>query len=113
MKKAKLVEVVFLRSAEADLQELKRYIVGQFGQQAWQTSLKQVRKVVARIASHPGAGLVPGELASLELQQYRQVLCGMNRIIYEIRGGAVYIHIVCDTRKDLKALLTRRLLRSD
>lgn len=34
----------------------------------------------------------------------------MNRIIYEVQGGVLYIHIVCDTRKDLRALLTRRLL---
>lgn len=111
--KSRGAEVVFLQSAEADLRELKRYVAGAFGQQAWQACLGQIKAAVARIATHPGAGLIPDELASLELQQYRQVLCGMNRIIYEIRGGIVYIHIVCDTRKDFKALLTRRILRGD
>jgi hypothetical protein len=35
----------------------------------------------------------------------------MNRIVYEVRQDIVYIHIVCDTRKDMKSLLTRRLMR--
>lgn len=35
----------------------------------------------------------------------------MNRIIYEVRQDAIYIHIIVDTRRDFNALLTRRLLR--
>lgn len=34
----------------------------------------------------------------------------MNRIIYELRDRAVYVHVVCDTRRDLRAVLLRRLL---
>ncbi|WP_196222186.1 hypothetical protein [Burkholderia ubonensis] len=40
-------------------------------------------------------------------------IAGMNRIVYEVRGDIAYIHVVCDTRKDLKSILLRRLLRSD
>jgi len=40
------------------------------------------------------------------------VLVGMNRIIYEVRGDILYIHIVCDARRDLRALLLRRMLRT-
>lgn len=37
----------------------------------------------------------------------------MNRVIYEVRQEIIYIHIVADTRKDMKTLLTQRLLRGD
>jgi len=47
----------------------------------------------------------------LGLQQYRQVISGMSRIIYELRDEVIYIHIVCDTRRDMRTLLSRRLLR--
>jgi hypothetical protein len=49
----------------------------------------------------------------LNLSEYRQVLCGMNRIIYEIRQDVVFIHAVVDVRRDMVSLLTRRLLRVD
>jgi len=63
------------------------------------------------IGTFPLGGNVPEELERLNLTQYRQVVSGMSRIIYEVRQEIIYIHIVCDTRKDMKALLTRRLLR--
>jgi hypothetical protein len=47
----------------------------------------------------------------LNLTQYRQILSGMNRIIYEVRQDAVYIHLVVDTRRDLKDVLMQRLTR--
>jgi len=47
------------------------------------------------------------------MRNYRQVLTGMNRIIYEVRGEVLYIHIVCDACKDLHSLLVRRMLRQD
>ena len=48
---------------------------------------------------------------SLNLSQYRQVVSGLNRIIYEVRQDTIYIHIIVDSRRDMNALLTRRLLR--
>jgi hypothetical protein len=47
----------------------------------------------------------------LDLNEYRQVVSGMNRIIYEIRQDAVFIHAVVDVRRDMVSLLTKRLLR--
>jgi len=57
------------------------------------------------------SGNIPDELLETGLTQYRQVLVGMNRIIYEVRDETLYIHIICDARRDLRALLLRRVLR--
>lgn len=35
----------------------------------------------------------------------------MNRILYEIGDTIIYIHIICDIRRDMRTLLSRRLLR--
>ena len=53
---------------------------------------------------------VPDELVSLNTVQYRQLPSGMNRIIYALRAQMIYIHGLCDLRKDFKALLMRRIL---
>jgi hypothetical protein len=34
----------------------------------------------------------------------------MNRIVYELRDDTAYIHIVCDTRRDLQGLLMKRIV---
>jgi len=104
-------KVVFLGSAETDLKELKGYIVKNFGKETWQASYSKIKESAAVIQSFPEGGKIPDELASLNLVQYRQIISGMNRIIYEVRGDTAYIHIVCDTRKDLKNLLMRRILK--
>jgi toxin ParE1/3/4 len=103
--------VVFLKSAEQDLKELRNYMIREFGEETWQASLARIKDCVTTLGEFPLGGSLPEELERLNLTQYRQVASGMNRIIYEVRQQMIYIHIVCDTRKDMKSLLTRRLLR--
>jgi hypothetical protein len=54
------------------------------------------------LKSFPYVGSLPEEFEKLNLSQYRQVLSGMNRIIYEVRLNIIYIHIIMDIRRDLK-----------
>lgn len=103
-------QVVILRSAENDLKELKRYVIRQFSTQTWHSTYLHLKTVVAQLATTPYAGSVPAEIQQLDLRRYRQVLSGMNRVIYEVREQTVYIHIIADTRKDLQSLLIKRLL---
>lgn len=104
------VKVVFLKSAELDLKDLRRYTVKNFGKGAWEVSSRKLKDSAALIQSHPGTGAIPDELSKVGLLQYRQVVSGMNRIVYELRGDTAYVHLVCDSRRDLQSMLTRRLL---
>ena len=108
-----IVRVVILHGAEADLRDLRHHLRQRFGAAAWQDSYRAIKRAVARIAAHPQAGKLPDELAALNLVQFRQVLAGMNRIIYELRGDIAYVHVVCDARRDLRAVLLRRLLEGN
>lgn len=105
------VNVVILGSAESDLRDLRSYIIKNFGKDNWQISYRKIKASILQIRSHPESGRMPDELASLNLVQFRQVVSGMNRIIYELRNDTAYIHIICDTRKDLRSLLLKRILR--
>jgi|EP00456_Euglypha_rotunda_P054953 toxin ParE1/3/4 len=104
------MKVVFLRSAEADLKDLRTYIVSKFGKKEWLASYARLKQSVAMIEEHPQLGRIPPELEDLNIAQYRQILSGMNRVIYEVRGDFVYIHIVCDARRDLQGLLMKRIV---
>jgi toxin ParE1/3/4 len=103
-------KIVVLESAEHDLKELRTYIVKNFSQETWQKTFERIKDAIRNLKTFPYAGSIPEELEKIGLSQYRQVLSGMNRIIYEVRQDTVYIHLIIDTRRDLKALLTRRLL---
>ncbi len=109
--------VVFLKSAEDDLRGLKKYLSEEFGLTSWQNCYNQIKKAVNNISTFPLSGTIPEELASIGQMQYRQLVSGMNRIIYEVKLSIqseeqVYIHIITDVRQDLKSLLTRRLFQS-
>jgi len=105
------MKVVILESAEYDLKELRAYLVKNFSVATWESSYSQIKTVIRHLQMFPLAGAIPDEFESLDLTQYRQVMAGMNRIIYEVRTETVYIHIIVDARRDLKSLLMRRLLR--
>jgi toxin ParE1/3/4 len=106
------LKVVVLRSAESDLMELKRYLRQNFGLGTWRESYRGIKDAIVVIQSFPHRGRVPDELANIGLTQFREVTSGMNRIIYEVRDDTIYLHLVCDVRRDLKPLLARRLWRT-
>jgi toxin ParE1/3/4 len=104
-------KVVILGAAEEDLKELRNYIVKHFPLDAWQDTYSKIKESIRNLKTFPFSGNIPEELERLNLTQYRQVISGMNRVIYEVRQEVIYIHIVVDTRRDMKSLLTQRLLR--
>ena len=105
------LRIVILESAEHDLYELRSYIVKNFSSEIWRNTSAKIKESIRNLRNFPLAGFIPEELEKLNLSQYRQVLSGLNRIIYEVRQNTIYIHIIVDARRDMHALLTRRLLR--
>ncbi|WP_434718201.1 type II toxin-antitoxin system RelE/ParE family toxin [Paraburkholderia sp. A1BS-2L] len=105
------MKVVFLQSARTDLQRLRRYQVTKFGGLIWREALERIQRDVAQLESFPQNGSIPPELAELGIANYRQLVSAMCRIIYEIDDQAFHIHLIVDTRRDLKDLLAKRLLR--
>jgi toxin ParE1/3/4 len=105
------LEIVILESAEHDVTDLRAYIVKNFSCKIWQTTYAKLKESIRNLQNYPLAGLIPEALEKLNLSQYRQVVSGLNRLIYEVRQDTIYIHIIVDSRRDMNALLTRRLLR--
>lgn len=103
--------VLMLKSAENGLKELKAYVSKNFSVETWGVTYAKLKEAIRNLQEFPQAGVIPEELEKLNLTQFRQVLSGMNRIIYEVRQDMIYIHMVVDARRDMRSLLTRRLLR--
>ncbi len=105
------MRVVLLASAEHDLRELRRYIVKNFSLGTWQKTYDKLKESIGNLAAFPLLGGVPEELESLNWTQYREILSGRNRIIYEIRQDTVFVHVAMDTRRDMVSFLMTRLVR--
>ncbi|MBC3207075.1 type II toxin-antitoxin system RelE/ParE family toxin [Pseudomonas sp. SWRI111] len=107
------LRVVILQSAQTDLKELRTYLIKQFSNAIWQITCADLKTAINGLADSPFSRSIPEEIEKLNLGQYRQIVSGMNRVIYEVREKTVYIHIVVDTRKSLPALLMKRLLQGN
>jgi len=105
------MRVLLLASAEQDVKELRSYILKNFSRLTWQTSYGQLKESIRNLATFPYLGRIPDELEALQLTQYRQILVGKNRVIYEVRQDTVFIHAIIDTRRDMLSFLMARLLR--
>jgi toxin ParE1/3/4 len=104
--------VVVLKSAEADLKDIRRYIVARFNQTTWTETYSKLKETIRNLSDFPLSGLNVDELRELNMTQFRQAVSGANRVIYEVRDATIYIHVICDARRDLVSLLHSRLLRS-
>ncbi len=102
--------VRFAASAERDLTSIANYI-SQFDSPAKaQYVLDRLSGVVESLATFPERGSVPRELLALGIREYRQVFFKPYRVIYQVEGKTVRVHLIADGRRDMQALLARRLL---
>jgi toxin ParE1/3/4 len=101
-----------LKSAQHDLKELRNYIVRKFSHTTWLATSEKLKGALKTLEALPLSGNAPEEIEMLNLGSFRQIVSGMNRIIYETRQDVVFIHAIVDTRRNMTDLLTRRLLLS-
>lgn len=101
-------KVVFLQSAIDDLHEIRRYIRKRFSQAVWEGSYTKIKKAILNLEQFPLTGHPPPELPATH---FLEIIAAKNRVIYEIAGNTVYIHIICDSRQDFKTKLARRPVR--
>ncbi|MDO9220838.1 MAG: type II toxin-antitoxin system RelE/ParE family toxin [Thiobacillus sp.] len=106
------MKVVFLKDAESDLHDLRTYFIHQFSNAAWRVHSRKLKQAILKLAEFPQIGNVPDEIAHLGISRYRQLIAGQTRVVYEIQSEIIFIHIVCDSRRNMRTLLTQRLLRS-
>jgi toxin ParE1/3/4 len=103
-------EVLLTEAAEQDLEALYDYIA-EFDSVAHANQvLDGVMAVAEGLAQFPERGSHPKELLALGIKDYRQTAFKPYRLIYRVLGNRVVIYLIVDGRRDMQALLARRLL---
>lgn len=102
---------VFLTDAVArDMAELYDYLERHVGRGTADHVLVQIEKAFASLSETPHRGAFPKELLSLGIREYRELYFKPYRLLYRILDPNVYVLAIADGRRDLQALLQRRLL---
>ena len=102
--------VLLTADAATDLEELYQYIVRQDAPGKAEHVLTSIEKICNSLSASPERGTYPKELLTLGIRDYREVFFKPYRLIYRVMEGAVYILLIADGRRDMQALLQRRLL---
>jgi toxin ParE1/3/4 len=105
------MRVVILPGAEQDMRDIKRYTRKKFGDETWSETYSKFKRTINHLKDYPQSGSIPEELEDFNPLGYREAVSGMNRIIYSVENGVLYLHVVTDVRRDMKALLAKRFLR--
>lgn len=96
--------------AAADLDELFAYIAQHDSLANAESVLSRIESVLDKLVGHPSRGVCPPELAAIGIREYREVFFKPYRIIYRVIGKTVFVYLIVDGRRDMQALLRRRLL---
>lgn len=97
-------------SASRDLDSIVDYVFERDGRAKADYVLGRIEAAMDSLATAPQRGPYPPELVGLGIKDYRQVFFKPYRIIYHITGNTVYVNLIADGRRDMPALLARRLL---
>lgn len=103
-------EVFLTEGAEQDFESIHDYIAEFDSPGRADHVLDQILAAAERLASFPERGSHPKELLALGMREYRQTALKPYRVIYRVIGTRVYIYLIADGRRDMPALLARRLL---
>ena len=96
--------------AAQDLEEIYEYIALHDVPGKADYVLTQIEMVFSGLSEAPNRGVYPKELLSLGIREFREIFFKPYRIIYSIEQRNVYILLIVDGRRDLQALLQRRIL---
>jgi toxin ParE1/3/4 len=102
-------KVELTRSASTDLSEIIEWIARNDSPENALYVLDQIEEKTNSLVYQPERGAVPLELRCLGVDKFREIFFKPYRIIYHIRDQRVVVNLIADGRRDMTALLQRRL----
>lgn len=107
-----LFQVFLTDDAVRDLEELYDYIELHDVPDKADHVLDQIEKRLTALCENPHRGIYPKELLAIGFREYREIFFKPYRIIYRVMSESVYVLVIADGRRDMQALLERRLLQA-
>lgn len=105
-------QVFLTDDAARDLEDLYDYIDLHYVPGKADHVLEQIEKGFTSLSENPQRGAFPKELLSIGFREYREIFFKPYRIIYRVMAEKVYVLVTAYGRRDMQALLQRRLLQA-
>jgi len=105
------VTVRLTDDAARDLEEIFDYVSRRDAPSRAERVLDRIEEAFQALSAFPERGSYPRELLDLGVREYREVFFKPYRIIYRVMDDGVYVMVIADGRRDMRALLERRLFR--
>lgn len=103
-------EVELTQGADGDLEAIFDYLSENRSRDDAEALLDAFVGKIETLEQFPLRGNVPKELEALGIKEFRQLLLHPYRLIYRVTGNRVFVLVIADGRRDMQALLERRLL---
>lgn len=103
-------KVMLTVDAVRDLEDIYDYIAAHDSKESATHVLDQIEQAFQSLARLPERGAYPKELMAVGIRQFREVFFKPYRIVYQVLSETVYVMLIADGRRDMQALLQRRLL---
>jgi len=104
-------QILLTDDASRDLEDLYDYIDSHDAPGKAGYVLDQIENVFTSLSENPERGTYPKELLAIGLRDYREIYLKPYRVIYRVMAKRVYVMVITDGRRDMQALLQRRLLQ--
>ena len=105
-------EVQLTTDAVRDLEEICDDIERHRSPAEADNVLVQIEQTLESLSEFPDRGRCPRELLDVGIQEYREIFFKPYRIFYRVTERVVYVYLIADGRRDMQALLQRRLLQA-
>jgi plasmid stabilization system protein ParE len=106
------MKIIWTQNALNDMQDIREHLKVNESPTFIKKVTQEILNEVKSLKEWNTKGTLVPELEDLHLTTHRQLLAGQNRIIIERGQDVIYIHMIAHTRRDLEALIRRRLLNS-
>jgi len=106
----KKYQVLIIDETEKDILDIYSYVSRNDSAKAADNLITKLEQHCLSLEKMPERGHYPPELSRIAISTFREIHFKPYRIIYQMVQNKVFIHCVFDGRRDLDALLTRRLL---
>lgn len=93
-----------------DLDDIANYIALHDSRERAEYVAQGFDRAFASLATLPNRGPHPHELLATGNRQFREVRFKPYRIVYRVYDRQVVVFLIADGRRDMRTLLTRRLL---
>jgi plasmid stabilization system protein ParE len=102
--------VLLLEVAIKDIEAIYRYIRKSGDKKAARDMIINIREACNSLSENPERGHIPDELSQIGHFEYRQIIAGKYRIIYQIAKPNIFIFGIIHGNRNIGEVLRQRML---